>query len=183
MRYGQVSDTSAYNIDGACVLENAAGNQNKNIFVGVAVQHGGVDEGKTKILAKDASAPAFGATIKLSDDGQVDTASGTIETNWIATGDFTEFQDLKLVEVQVQKFRQFQQVNKYGAHLAKDASAPAFGATIKLSDDGQVDTASGTIETNWIATGDFTEFQDLKLVEVQVQKFRQFQQVNKYGAH
>ena len=60
-------------------------------------------EGRVWMLAKDTTAPAFGTTIKLSDDGQVDTESGTIETNWIATGDFTKFQDLKLVEVQVQK--------------------------------------------------------------------------------
>ena len=148
---GQVSDTSAYNIDGACVLENAAGNQNKNIFVGVgvAVQHGGVDAMGNKLIKPMAeSGKAYGVAIRshfqtTSSDGRMIYESG---------GGINVMTEGRVWM------------------LAKDASAPAFGATIKLSDDGQVDTASGTIETNWIATGDFTEFQGLKLVEVQVQK-------------
>ena len=146
---GQVSDTSAYNIDGACVLENAEGNQNKNIFVGVAVQHGGVDAmGNKLIKPMAASGKAYGVAIRshfqtTSSDGRMIYESG---------GGINVMTEGRVWM------------------LAKDATAPAFGTTIKLSDDGQVDTTSGTIETNWIATGDFTKFQDLKLVEVQVQK-------------
>ena len=64
---GQVSDTSAYNIDGACVLDGDV-----NILVGVAVQHGGVDAMGNKLIkpmASDGSAygvaagwPGAGAT-------------------------------------------------------------------------------------------------------------------------
>lgn len=146
---GQVSDTSAYNIDGACVLENAAGNQNQSVFVGVAVQHGGVDAmGNKLIKPMAASGKAYGVAIRshfqtTSADGRMIYESG---------GGINVMTEGRVWM------------------LAKDASAPTFGTTIKLSDDGQVDTASGTIETNWIATGDFTKFQDLKLVEVQVQK-------------
>lgn len=146
---GQVSDTSAYNIDGDCVLENAQGNQNKNIFVGVAVQHGGVDAmGNKLIKPMAASGKAYGVAIRshfqtTSADGRMIYESG---------GGINVMTEGRVWM------------------LAKDATAPAFGTTIKLSEDGQVDTGSGTIETNWIATGDFTKFQDLKLVEVQVQK-------------
>lgn len=146
---GQVSDTSAYNIDGACVLENAAGNQNQSVFVGVAVQHGGVDAmGNKLIKPMAASGKAYGVAIRshfqtTSSDGRMIYESG---------GGINVMTEGRVWM------------------LAKDASAPAFGTTIKLSDDGQVDTTSGTIETNWIATGDFAKFQDLKLVEVQVQK-------------
>lgn len=146
---GQVSDTSAYNIDGACVLENAEGNQNKNIFVGVAVQHGGVDAMGNKLIKPMAtSGKAYGVAIRshfqtTSSDGRMIYESG---------GGINVMTEGRVWM------------------LAKDATAPAFGTKIKLSDDGQVGTGSGTIETNWIATGDFTEFQGLKLVEVQVQK-------------
>lgn len=146
---GQVSDTSAYNIDGACVLENAAGNQNQSVFVGVAVQHGGVDAmGNKLIKPMAASGKAYGVAIRshfqtTSADGRMIYESG---------GGINVMTEGRVWM------------------LAKDASAPAFGTTIKLSNDGQVDTGSGAIETNWIATGDFTEFQGLKLVEVQVQK-------------
>lgn len=146
---GQVYDTSDYNIDGACVLENAAGNQNQPVFVGVAVQHGGVDAmGNKLIKPMAASGKAYGVAIRshfqtTSSDGRMIYESGS-GINVMTEGRVWM--------------------------LTKDASAPAFGTTIKLSEDGQVDTTSGAIETNWIATGDFTKFQDLKLVGVQVQK-------------
>ena len=44
---GQVSDTSAYNIDGACVLDGDAGS---TIYVGVGVQHGGVSANGEKLI-------------------------------------------------------------------------------------------------------------------------------------
>lgn len=146
---GLVSDTSAYNVDGACVLENAAGNQNQSVFVGVAVQHGGVDAmGNKLIKPMAASGKAYGVAIRshfqtTSADGRMIYESG---------GGINVMTEGRVWM------------------LAKDESAPAFGAAVKLSNDGQVDTNSGTIETNWVATGDFTEFEGLKLVEVQVQK-------------
>ena len=146
---GLVSDTSAYNIDGACVLENAAGNQNQSVFVGVAVQHGGVDAmGNKLIKPMAASGKAYGVAIRshfqtTSADGRMIYESG---------GGINVMTDGRVWM------------------LAKDESAPAFGTAIKLSEDGQVDTNSGSIETNWVATGDFAEFQDLKVVEVQVRK-------------
>ena len=144
---GQVSDTSAYNIDGACVLENAAGNQNKPVFVGVAVQHGGVDAmGNKLIKPMAASGKAYGVAIRsnfqtTSKDGRMVYKAGS-GINVMTKGRVWT--------------------------LSVESEAPAFKTAIKLDDSGQVDLTSGLIETTWIATGDFTEFQGLKLVEVQL---------------
>lgn len=144
---GQVSDTSAYNIDGACVLENAAGNQNKPVFVGVAVQHGGVDAmGNKLIKPMAASGKAYGVAIRsnfqtTSKDGRMVYEAGS-GINVMTKGRVWM--------------------------LSVESKAPAFKTAIKLDDSGQVDLTSGLIETTWIATGDFTEFQGLKLVEVQL---------------
>lgn len=144
---GQVSDTSAYNIDGACVLENAAGNQNKPVFVGVAVQHGGVDAmGNKLIKPMAASGKAYGVAIRsnfqtTSKDGRMVYKAGS-GINVMTKGRVWM--------------------------LSVESEAPAFKTAIKLDDSGQVDLTSGLIETTWIATGDFTEFQGLKLVEVQL---------------
>lgn len=144
---GQVSDTSAYNIDGACVLENAAGNQNKPVFVGVAVQHGGVDDmGNKLIKPMEASGKAYGVAIRsnfqtTSKDGRMVYEAGS-GINVMTKGRVWM--------------------------LSVESEAPAFKTPIKLDNSGQVDLTSGSIETTWIATGDFTKFQDLKLVEVQL---------------
>ena len=142
---GQVSDTSAYNIDGACVLNADDG---VTIFVGVAVQHGGVDSNGDKLIKPMAEGvKAYGVATRshfqtTSKDGRmVYEAGGGINV--------------------MTKGRVWM--------VAVDESAPAYKTAIKLDTSGKVDTETGAIETTWIATGDFTKFHDLNLVEVQVQ--------------
>lgn len=139
---GQVSDTSAYNIDGACVLDGDV-----NILVGVAVQHGGVDSmGNKKIKPMAAEGKAYGVAIR----SHFQTTSASGRMMYEAGGGINVMTEGRVWMV------------------AKDETAPAYKTAIKLTDNGEVDTAGGTIETDWVATGDFTEFQDLKLVEVKL---------------
>lgn len=147
---GQVSDTSAYNIDGACVLENAEGNQNKSVFVGVAVQHGGVDAmGNKLIKPMAASGKAYGVAIRshfqtTSSDGRMIYESGG-GINVMTEGRVWMLRD------------------------KDEKTAPTFGAAVKLDENGFVKN-EGSIDTAWTFTGDYTAFGDLQLVEVQVQK-------------
>lgn len=139
---GQVSDTSAYNIDGACVLDGDA-----DILVGVAVQHGGVDAMGNKLIKPMASeGKAYGVAIRSH--FQTNSASGRMM--YEAGGGINVMTEGRVWMV------------------AKDETAPAYQTAIKLTENGEVDTVGGTIETDWVATGDFTEFQDLKLVEVKL---------------
>lgn len=139
---GQVSDTSAYNIDGACVLDGDV-----NILVGVAVQHGGVDSmGNKKVKPMASEGKAYGVAIR----SHFQTTSASGRMMYEAGGGINVMTEGRVWMV------------------TKDETAPAYKTAIKLADDGEVDTNSGTIETDWVATGDFTEFQDLKLVEVKL---------------
>lgn len=139
---GQVSDTSAYNIDGACVLDGDV-----DILVGVAVQHGGVDAMGNKLIKPMASeGKAYGVAIR----SHFQTTSASGRMMYEAGGGINVMTEGRVWMV------------------AKDETAPAYKKAIKLTENGEVDTDSGTIETDWVATGDFTEFQDLKLVEVKL---------------
>lgn len=139
---GQVSDTSAYNIDGACVLDGDV-----NVLVGVAVQHGGVDAmGNKMIKPMAASGKAYGVAIR----SHFQTTSESGRMMYEAGGGINVMTEGRVWMV------------------AKDETAPDYKTAIKLADDGEVDTTSGTITTDWVATGDFTEFQGLKLVEVKL---------------
>lgn len=139
---GQVSDTSAYNIDGACVLDGDV-----DIMVGVAVQHGGVDSmGNKKVKPMASEGKAYGVAIR----SHFQTTSASGRMMYEAGGGINVMTEGRVWMV------------------AKDETAPAYKKAIKLTEDGEVDTVSGEIETDWVATGDFTEFQDLKLVEVKL---------------
>lgn len=139
---GQVADTSAYNIDGACVLDGDV-----NVLVGVAVQHGGVDAMGNKLIKPMASdGKAYGVAIR----SHFQTTSASGRMMYEAGGGINVMTEGRVWMV------------------AKDETAPAYQTAIKLTENGEVDTANGTVETNWVATGDFTEFQDLKLVEVKL---------------
>lgn len=139
---GQVSDTSAYNIDGACVLDGDV-----NILVGVAVQHGGVDAmGNKLIKPMAADGSAYGVAIR----SHFQTTSANGRMVYEAGGGINVMTEGRVWMV------------------AKDETAPAYQTAIKLTENGEVDTVNGTVETKWVATGDFTEFQDLKLVEVKL---------------
>lgn len=143
---GQVSDTSAYNIDGACVLNSDNG---KPILVGVAVEHGGVDAKGNKIIKPISSGAdhAYGVAIR---------------SHFQTTGE-----NGRMVYVDGSGINVMTEGRVW--MLSKDSVAPQYDTPIKIeSATGFADTASGDIETDWIATGDFTEFQDLKLIEVKL---------------
>lgn len=143
---GQISDTSAYNVDGACVLTTTDG---LPILVGVAVQHDGVDAWGNKKMKpfSGAGSKAYGVAIR-SHFQTVDNNGRASYENGGGINVMTEGRVWM---------------------LSREDSAPAYGAPVKLEQDsGVVDLDSGQIETNWITTGDFTKFGDLPLVEVQV---------------
>lgn len=142
---GQVSDTSAYNIDGACVLNTTDG---LPIFVGVAVQHGGVDAMGNKIIKPvEQGKAAYGVAIRSHFQTTSENGRMVYENNSGIN---------VMTEGRVWM-------------ISKEETAPVYDTPIKIDHDtGRVDTANGTIETDWIATGDFTKFQDLYLVEVKL---------------
>lgn len=144
---GQWGDTSAYNIDGACVVGKSDGGKVGDIYVGAAVQHGGVDAmGNKLIKPMAASGKAYGVAIR----SHFQTTSANGRMMYEAGGGINVMTEGRVWMV------------------AKDETAPAYQTAIKLTENGEVDTANGTVETKWVATGDFTEFQDLKLVEVKL---------------
>lgn len=143
---GQVSDTSAYNIDGACVLDGSV-----NVLVGVAVQHGGVDAMGNKLIKPMASSgKAYGVAIRSH--FQTEAADGRMV--YVPGGGINVMNEGRVWM------------------LAVDGQTKQpYGTAIKIEEStGKVDTTSGTAEPNWIATGDFTEFNGLKLIEVQVKQ-------------
>lgn len=143
---GQVADTSAYNIDGACVLNTEGG---KSIFVGVAVKHGGVDAMGNKIIKPITSASDHAYGVAIRSHFQTTGENGRMV-----------YEDGGGINV-ITEGRVWM--------ITSEAVAPAYDTPIKIkADTGFVDTAAGEIETDWIATGDFTKFQDLNLVEVKL---------------
>jgi hypothetical protein len=177
---GQWGDTSAYNIDGACVVGKPDGGEVSkpdsgkvgkpdggevgDIYVGAAVQHGGVDAMGNKLIKPMAkSGKAYGVAIRshfqtVSKNGRMVYENGG-GINVMTKG------------------RVWMLCNK------PEKTAPTFGEAVKLDTDGTVklDTdgtvkldadgtveAEGAIETTWTFTGDYTAFGDLQLVEVQV---------------
>lgn len=138
---GQVSDTSAYNIDGACVLDGDV-----NILVGVAVQHGGVDAmGNKKVKPMASEGKAYGVAIR----SHFQTTSASGRMMYEAGGGINVMTEGRVWM------------------LADADIAVAFDGDVKLDESGQV-SESGEITTGWKFTGDKTKFQDLFLVEVKV---------------
>lgn len=143
---GQFGDTSAYNIDGACVLNNAEGGATKNILVGVAVQHDGVDAmGNKMVKPMAASGKAYGVAVRshfqtTSESGRMIYEVGS------GINVMTEGRVWMLADADI---------------------AVAFDGDVKLDESGQV-SESGEITTGWKFTGDKIKFQDLFLVEVKV---------------
>lgn len=137
---GQVSDTSAYNIDGACVLDEG------DILVGVAVQVKEVDPMGHKVMKsmKGGGTP-YGVAIRshfqtTAKDGRMIYESGgginvmTSGRCWMISG---------------------------------NSAAQSFGAPVKVKEDGTVKD-DGTIVTGWTYTGEFTTFDGINLAEVQL---------------
>lgn len=137
---GQVSDTSAYNIDGACVLDEG------DILVGVAVQVKSVDAMGHKVMKPMAGGGTpYGVAIRshfqtTSKDGRmIYEAGGGI--NVMTAGRVWM--------------------------VSEDTQAQTFGSPVKLTEEGKV-KSTGAVVTGWTYTGDYTTFGDLKLSEVQL---------------
>lgn len=146
---GQVSDTSAYNIDGACVLETADG---LPILVGVGVKHGGVDSWGNKIIKPITGSSDVAYGVAIRSHFQIANHNGR-----------ASYENAGGINVMTE--------GRVWMLAVDGQTAPVYGAQIKLDQNtGKCDTESGAINTNWIATGDFTEFDGLKLVEVQVKR-------------
>lgn len=146
---GQWGDTSAYNIDGACVVGQPDGGKVGDIYVGAAVQHGGVDAMGNKLIKPMATSDkAYGVAIRshfqtTAKNGRMVYEDGS-GINVMTEGRVWMLRD------------------------KDEKTAPTFGAAVKLDENGFVKN-KGTIETTWTFTGDYTAFGDLQLVEVQVQ--------------
>ena len=146
---GQWGDTSAYNIDGACVVGKPEGGDTGDIYVGAAVQLAGVDAmGNKLIKPMGASGKAYGVAIRshfqtVSKNGRMVYENGG-GINVMTEGRVWMLRD------------------------KDEKTAPTFGAAVKLDENGFVKN-EGAIETTWTFTGDYTAFGDLQLVEVQVQ--------------
>lgn len=145
---GQWGDTSAYNIEGACVLNKPDGSATEFVYVGVAVQHGGVDAmGDKLIIPMAEGGKAYGVAVR---------------SHFQTTG-----KDGRMVYEPGGGIN----VMTHGRvwMLASAEYKPAFGTAIKLvAETGMVDATAAGVDTTWTATGDYTKFQDLYLVEVQV---------------
>lgn len=144
---GQVSDTSAYNIDGACVYDDEAAT---DILVGVAVQVKSVDEGGHKVMKSmaDGGTP-YGVAIRshfqtVSKNGQMVYEPGS-GINVMSSGRCWM--------------------------VTEDAQAQTFGAPVKLTVDGVV-KSDGAVVTGWTYTGEYTTWgtgaAQVKLAEVQL---------------
>lgn len=145
---GQVSDTSAYNIDGACVLDSTdAGGI--SIMVGVAVKHGGVDSVGNKVVKPITGGGDSAYGVAIRSHFQTSSIDGRmVYENGSGINVMTEGRVWMLANDSQEKV--------------------AYDTAVKLDTDGKVNTASGTITTDWLATGDFTEYQGLKLIEVKL---------------
>jgi len=149
---GQVSDTSAYNIDGACVLDKDDGIA---IPVGVAVKLKGVDSMGNKLIdaiTSSADVP-YGVAIRshfqtTGENGRmVYEVGGGINV-------MTEGRVWMIVDD------------------SDKAKTPQYREPVKIDDSTGFVKSSGAITTNWIFTGDKTTYgsgQDvITLFEVQV---------------
>lgn len=143
---GQVSDTSAYNIDGACVVDGDA-----DILVGVAVQIASVDPlGHKLIRSMAAGKKAYGISIRShfqtdsAGANMVYKAGGGINVMtkgrvWMRSSDAT-------------------------------LTAQPYGTPLKIDVNGLANTGAEetNIETGWVYTGSVTTFKGIKLAEVQL---------------
>ena len=149
---GQVSDTSAYNIDGACVLDKEDGIP---ILVGVAVKLKGVDSMGNKLI--DA----------ISGGGDVPYGVG-IRSHFQTTADNGRmvYEVGSGINVMTEG-----RVWMIGDDSDKNKK-PSHREPVKIDENTGKVKSGGAINTNWIYTGDKTTFGNgedvLTLFEVQV---------------
>lgn len=140
---GQVSDTSRYNVDGACV---AGGNN--HILAGVAVK-----------VSEVQKVPGHKVVDNISAAG--DKALGVAIRSHFATfyvnGEMVYFPGDGINVMTSGRVWM----------LADGEITPSFGAQVKLHTDGKV-KSDGQIETAWTFAGGATKWGNMNLVEVQL---------------
>lgn len=138
---GMVADTSKYNIDGACVVNEG------DVLVGAAVQvvQAKAVDGHKLVKALTAGTTPYGVAIR---------------THW---------QTVNAQNQMIYKDGGAINVMTSGRvwMLSKSTEAPTFGSAVKLDADGQ-ENSDGTIETTWTYAGGWTKYKDIQLVEVQL---------------
>lgn len=138
---GMVADTSKYNIDGACVVNEG------DVLVGAAVQ----------------------VVQAQSVDGHKLVKALTTETTPYGVAIRSHWQTVNAQNQMVYEDGGAINVMTSGRvwMLSKSTEAPTFGSTVKLDVDGK-EKSDGTIKTTWTYTGGWTKYKDIKLVEVQL---------------
>lgn len=139
---GMISDTSKYNVDGACVVSEGG-----DVLVGAAVQVVAAQavDGHKLVKAMGAEKYPYGVAIRshwqtVNSQGQMVYEEGGA-INVMTSGRVWM--------------------------LSKSVAAPIFGTAVKLDVDGQ-EKSDGTITTNWTYAGGFAKYKDIQLVEVQL---------------
>lgn len=146
---GQVSDTSAYNIDGACVVAQGA-----PILCGVAVAVESVDSMGNKVIENFGNGKtAYGVAIRshFATQGGMGIAGGVTEMMYIVESGINVMTAGR-VWVRVSD---------------ENLQAQPFGTPVKLDDNGHAKTDGANV-TGWTYTGDTTEFKGVKLAEIQL---------------
>lgn len=146
---GQFADTSAYNIDGACVVAQAA-----PILCGVAVAVESVDHMGHKVIENFGNGKtAYGVAIRshFATLGSMGLAGGVSEMMYIPESGINVMT-----------------AGRVWIRVADETlQAQSFGAPVKLDDNGYA-KADGANVTGWTYTGDTTTFKGVKLAEVQL---------------
>lgn len=140
---GQVSDTSRYNVDGACVL----GGDTK-LMAGLAVK-----------VSEAQAVPGHKVVAPLSAAG--DKALGVAIRSHFATTDVNG----EMVYIPGDGINVLTSGRVW--MIAESSFTPSFGQKVKLHTDGKV-KSDGTIDTDWCFAGGYTKWQDLFLVEIQL---------------
>lgn len=139
---GMVSDTSKYNVDGACVVSEEG-----NVLVGAAVQVVAAQAADGHKLIKGMEAGKYPYGVAIRSHWQTVNAQ-----NQMVYEDGCAINVMTSGRVWM---------------LSKSEGAPTFGAAVKLDVDGQ-EKSNGTIETTWTYAGGWIKYKDIKLVEVQL---------------
>lgn len=149
---GQVSDTSRYNVDGACVVDNAQPETPaKDVKVGYAVRVVHVDNDGVKQIQQIAqiSEVPYGVAIRSHFQAEADDGSMVYKANG----------GINVITVG----------RVWMVYGESGDTAPGFGGHVKIDAQGRAvkDSGSGAT-TGWSYTGAMTTFDGVKLVEVQL---------------
>lgn len=140
---GQISDTSKYNVDGACVL---TGNEPVLCGVAVAVSSAQQIEGHKIVEKMAAGKTAYGVAIRSHFQTIVQNGMMGYEVG----GGINVITSGRVWMVATEKMN------------------VTFGTPVRLDTDGKVKPNGEVQPTGWTFAGGITEFQGIHLVEVQL---------------